>query len=524
MGIYLNPGNENYKEIVSAETYVDKSMLLSVLNGMLDSVDKYVCMSRPRRFGKTVTGNMIAAYYSKGCDSHSLFGGLKIASAPDYGSYLNRYNVISIDLNSEYQNTPDKFSLIRSITSKINAEISMEYPEAGVKDTDSLGEAILKVYGCTGDTFIILLDEYDVLVREQVPEKLFMEFLGVLNGLFKSNTLRPAISLAYLTGILPIVRDKIQGKLNNFGEYTILSAGRFSEYMGFTSDEVKALCEKYSVDYEECKNWYDGYSLNGYEIYNPESVVKSISEGYFESYWGKTSTYKVISDRLEQNFRGTRDDVIKMLSGESVDVNITSYLNTMDSFASRNDVFTYLIHLGYLAYDRENKTCRIPNREIRQEWFNAIENNDDYSTTNEIIEASRELLRETLQGNEMAVAQSLDRSHIHVTSNRSYNNEDALQSAVYLAYIYALNDYTVIREMTTGKGFADVVYIPIKPGKPAMIVELKHNKCSESALDQIKNKQYFESLMHYKGNLLFVGINYDEKEKTHECRIERFTR
>ena len=222
-----------------------------------------------------------------------------------------------------------------------------------------------------------------MFVREQAEQKLFDEFLGMLNGLFKSDTLRPAISLAYLTGILPIVRDKIQSKLNNFDEYTILSAGRFSEYMGFTSDEVTALCEKYSIDYEECRNWYDGYSLKDYEIYNPESVVKCITEEYFDSYWGKTSTYKVISDRLEQNFKGTKDGVIKMLAGESVDVNITSYLNTMDSFASRNDVFTYLIHLGYLAYDRDTKTCRIPNREIRQEWYNAIENNEDYDTQEE---------------------------------------------------------------------------------------------------------------------------------------------
>lgn len=522
MGIYLNPGNENFKEMVSAEIFVDKTMMISETNRILGTTEKYICMARPRRFGKTYAGNMISAYYSKGCDSGDLFVDLKIASDPEFEKNLNKYNVIKIDMNSEYQNTNDKNTLIKRLTEKIKLEMSAEYLNIEFRDDDSVAESILRIYSATGETFIIIIDEYDVLVREQVEQSLFDEFLGFLNGLFKSDTLRPAISLAYLTGILPIVRDKIQSKLNNFDEYTILNPGRFTEYVGFTSEEVETLCKQYGIDYDECKSWYDGYKLNGYEIYNPESVVKCIRERYFDSYWGKTSSYKVISDRLEQNYKGMKDEVVKMLSGESVDVNITSYLNTMDSFESRNDVFTYLIHLGYLAYNREEKTCRIPNREILQEWYNAVENNQDYEKTNEIIEASKLLLDETIKGNGEAVATALDKSHIHVTSNRSYNNEDALQSAIYLAYIYALNKYTVIKEMTTGKGFADVVYIPFVKNIPALIVELKHNKCVESAIDQIKNKQYFDSLSQYNGDLLLVGINYNEHFKTHTCRIERF--
>ena len=217
-----------------------------------------------------------------------------------------------------------------------------------------------------------------------------------------------------------------------------------------------------------------------------------------------------------------KDDVVRMLSGESVDVNVTRYMNTMTDFLTRSDAFTYLIHLGYLAYNREDGTCRIPNREVRQEWFNAIETNDEYKITNKIIQSSKELLAETLRKNAEAVATALDVSHIHVTSNRSYNNEDALQSAIYLSFIYALNKYTVIKEATTGKGFADVVFIPYVPNIPAMIIELKRNDCVESALKQIREKQYFASLEHYSGNLLFIGINYDEKQKTHTCKIEEF--
>lgn len=522
MGIYLNPRNENFRSFLNAPIYVDKTMMLEVLNRFIDRDNKYICISRPRRFGKTIAGEMISAYYSKGCDSHSLFDDLKISQTPGYEEKLNKYNVIKIDLNSEYQNTINKAQLVRRLTDKIRSEMTAAYPGIVFTEEDSLADCILNVYSSTGETFIILIDEYDVLVREQVSQQLYDEFLGFLNGLFKSATLRPAISLAYLTGILPIVRDKIQSKLNNFREYTILDAKELTEYVGFLPEEVESLCREWGMDYSECRRWYDGYSLNGYEIYNPESVVMSMQDKKYSNYWGKTSSYQVISERLEANFDGMKDAVIRMLSGESVPVNVTRYLNTMDSFGNRNDAFTYLIHVGYLAYDIEDETCRIPNREIRQEWDNAMETQPGYEMTHKIIEASRELLTSTINGDEEAVARALDASHIHVTSNRSYNNEDALHSAIYLAYIYAINKYTVIKEMTTGKGFADVVFIPFVPDIPAMIIELKHDKCAESALDQIKEKKYYDSLADYRGGLLFVGVSYKEKDKTHECRIERF--
>ena len=522
MGIYLNPGNENFAGTLRAPIYVDKTMMIEVIDHFMDTDNKYVCISRPRRFGKTIAGNMLSAYYSRGCDSRELFKDLKIAKTEGFGSKLNKFNVIKIDMNSEYQNAENKKLVLKSLIRDIKDEIKEAYPDVRFAEDDPLAKFILRVYTATGDTFIIIMDEYDVMVREQVEKELFDEYLALLNGLFKSDTVRPAISLAYLTGILPIVRDKIQSKLNNFEEYTILDAGELAEFIGFIPEEVLSLCEKYHMDYEECRRFYDGYSQHGYEIYNPESVVRSMLKQEYGNYWGKTSSYEVISDRIEQNFAGIKDAVVRMMSGESVDVNVSQYLNTMDSFRTRDDAFTYLLHVGYLAYNREDMTCRIPNSEIRQEWVNAITASEEYETTSRIIRASKELLSETLQGNEDAVAKALDETHIHVTSNRSYNNEDALQSAIYLAYIYALNKYTIVKEMTTGKGFADVVFIPFVPDIPAMIIELKRNGSTESALDQIQEKRYFDSLSHYSGDLLFVGINYDEKEKTHTCRIGRF--
>ena len=522
MRIYFNSDNINFRETVRSDIYVDKTMMLSILNKNMDRGNKYICISRPRRFGKTIAGNMICAYYSKGCDSRELFAPFRIASDPSFHEKLNQYNVIYVDLNSEYQMVANKEGLLSALTKEIKAEMQEQFPQIPLSEEDSLAKSILRIYAKTGETFVIIMDEYDVLIRENVKESLLNEYLGFLNSLFKSNTLRPAIALAYLTGILPIVRDRVQSKLNNFREYTILDAGELAEFVGFTAEEVEALCSERGLDFEEFRKWYDGYRQHNIEIYNPESVIRAAENGYFDDYWGRTSTYAVISDQLKRNFEGTRDAVIQMLAGEDVPVNVTSYMNTMDSFYSRNDLFTYLLHLGYLAYNMEEKTCRIPNREIRQEWLNAVEVSESYSETNRIIEESRELLKETLAGNDGAVARALDVSHIHVTSNRSYNNEDALQSAIYLAYLYALNKYTVIREMTTGKGFADVVYIPYDKGDPAMIIELKRNSSTESALQQIKEKRYFDSLSLYKGELLFVGISYDEKEKTHDCKIEWF--
>ena len=529
MGIYLNPQNDNFREFKSGEIFVDKTMLLSVLNDIIKTPHKYVCISRPRRFGKTIAANIISAYYSKGCDSRELFSTLKIAKDKSFEENLNKFNVIKIDVNSEYRNIFDKNNLVIKITRNIREEFIAQFPQVKFYDDMTVADCISKVFSETRERFIILMDEYDVLVRENVEEALFSQYLDFLNGLFKSDTLRPAIALAYLTGILPIIRDKVQSKLNNFDEYTILNAGRFSEFTGFTTEEVQALCKQYKIDFEECKRWYDGYSLVWYEhgekkfceVYNPESVVKTMLFHKFGNWWNKTSSYEVISDRLAQNFSGTKDDVIKMISGESVDIDILSYKNTITNFINKDDIFTYLLHLGYLSYNEENEQCSIPNNEVRTEWYRAVSVNSDYNVTDSIIKASKELLSETINGNENAVAKALDKSHIHVTSNRSYNNEDALQSAIYLAFIYALNKYTIVKEMTAGKGFADVVFIPFVENMPAMIIELKHNGSSESALNQIREKNYFSSLEHYSGKLLFVGINYDEKTKLHECKIEK---
>nr|MCR5623252.1 AAA family ATPase [Treponema sp.] len=295
MGIYLNPNNDNFKKITRAEIYIDKTMMISVLNGFMETAREYVCVSRPRRFGKTIAGNMLSAYYSKGCDSRALFASYKISGDKSFESNLNKLNVIQIDMNSEYRNVLNTDRLIIKITNAIRSEFSAQFPDISFTEDDSLADCILKAYSQKGEKFVIIIDEYDVLVRESVSQQLFGQYLDFLNGLFKSNTLRPAIALAYITGILPVVRDRIQSKLNNFDEYTILDAAELAEFIGFTAPEVQSLCNQYGVDYEECRRWYDGYQQHGFEIYNPESVIKCIQKKSFDNFWSKTSTYAVIS-------------------------------------------------------------------------------------------------------------------------------------------------------------------------------------------------------------------------------------
>ena len=526
MGLYLNPNADAFQKSLNNKIYIDKSLVLAELNDLVNTDQGFVCMSRPRRFGKSLVGNLISAYYSKGCDTRSIFSQMKIGQTPDYDKYLNKLNVIKLDLNEWYQNAKKKGQhtcLINKIDESVAEEFREQFSNIPFSEDDnSIDKCILKVYKLTGEKFVIIIDEYDVLVRENVQQELFGNYLSFLNGLFKGTTIRPAIALAYITGIMPIVRDKVQSKLNEFSEYTMLRPAQFAGMIGFTEEEVKGLCEKYSVDYDECLRWYDGYKMSDtVKVCNPLSVVNAVTRGEFDSYWSATGSFEALRDYILMDFEGIRQDVVSMISGASVPVNVLKFQNTLDSINSKDNAFTYLIHLGYLAYNRKEKTCHIPNEEVRIEWINSIEDSSDYKKVMAVVNASKRLLDDTINGNEEAVARALDAAHTEVTNPLTYNDEHCFQSAICLAYFYANTRYTLIKELPTGKGYADLVLVPYLPNIPAMVIELKHNKSAESAIEQIKKRNYCQALDQYYDNLLFVGINYDEKTKEHTCKIER---
>ncbi len=528
MGLYLNPNADAFQIGLNSEIYIDKSLVLAELNKLACTQGNFICMSRPRRFGKSMVGNLISAYYSKGCDTRAIFSQMKIGQTPDYDKYLNKLNVIKLDLNGWYQNAKVENNvefLIGGINSDLLKEFRKQFPDIQFETNSSVARCIKNVYAETGEKFVIIIDEYDVLVRENVSQDLFDSYLSFLNGLFKDTTLRPALALAYITGIMPIVRDKVQSKLNEFSEYTMLDAGQFASYIGFTKEEVRYLCETYGMPFDDMERWYDGYDLSDeVSLLNPKSVVSAIERKKMANYWSTTGSFEAISDYLRMNFDGIRDDVVSMLAGSSVEVEVSSFTNTLNSFKGKDDVFTYLIHLGYLVYNDKDMTCRIPNEEVRQEWVKAVKFDDDYKQIFAIINASKRLLDDTINGNAEAVAAALDAAHTQVTNPLTYNDEHCFQSAICLAYFYANTRYTLIKELPTGKGYADLVLIPYLPNIPAMVIELKHNKSTESALQQIKDRSYHEALNHYYDNLLFVGINYDEKTKEHTCKIDRFVK
>ena len=525
MGLYLNPNEEALNQSLRNTIYVDKSLILLELNKLADTDHYFVCMSRPRRFGKSMAGNLISAYYSKGCDTRSIFSQMKFGKEVNWDQYLNKFNVIKLDLNGIYQNAVVKGESDR-IIEIINRELVIEFKEqfnnVCFDNSNSIADCILNVYKALGQKFVMIIDEYDVLVREKVPVELTKKYISFLNGLFKNTTLRPAFALVYITGIIPIVRDKVQSKLNEFKESTMLKPRQFAGMIGFTEQEVKELCDKYGTDYNECLRWYDGYKIKkGISICNPLSVVTAIEDDEFGCYWSQTGSFEALRDYILMDFEGIRQDVVCMISGKSVAVDVESFRNTMDCFETKDDVFTYLIHLGYLSYNSEEKTCNIPNEEVRQEWIKSIKIAPDYKKLMDIVNGSKLLLDYTIEGNEEAVANALNAAHIEVTSPLTYNDEHCFQSAICLAYFYANTRYTLVKELPTGKGYADLVLIPYLPDIPALVIELKCNKTADSAIKQIKDKNYCQALNQYNGDLLFVGINYDKDTKKHSCKIEK---
>ncbi len=520
MGFYVNPGNENFRRSLANDIFVDKSMLLAELNKRIGTAECFFCVSRPRRFGKTMAEAMMAAYYSIGCDSAGLFSNTKIASDPSFAKRLNKYNVLHVDVNRFWsQYGGDAISRMHEM---VRDDFAEAFPEMSFKDDWEIPNCVMEVFKRTKTPFVVIFDEYDVLFRdERVPSGLLDSYLMFLNVLFKSSDVSTCIALAYITGILPIIREKAQSKLNNFKEITFLNPGRFVQFTGFTEEEVRSLCDRYSMDFNECRSWYDGYRLRGLDIYAPRSVVCAMEEESFKPYWNQTSSFRAVRDVIALDFDGMRLDVERMISGESVPLNATRFENDPSRISSRDDVFTYLCHLGYLAYSAEEETCRIPNREVRGEWVNAIEDLPDYSNMLSMIRVSKSLLESVWSGDASAVAAALEKTHEKLTSPLSYNNEKSFQSAIRLAFLYADSYYTLVLEYPSGKGYADIAFIPYKPNIPAMVVELKAKGTAGTALDQIREKRYFAGLDKYEGNMLLVGVSYDKDTKAHECRIDK---
>ncbi|MGM9569215.1 MAG: AAA family ATPase, partial [Phascolarctobacterium sp.] len=509
MGMFVNPGNGAFQVALNSEIYVDKTGLLGYTNKVMNTLQGYICNSRPRRFGKSITANMLTAYYSKGCNSEAMFAKLQISKSPSFKMHLNKYDVIHWDIQWCLEPAGGAEKVISYITEKTINELKEYYPGEVPKNTSSLPEALSQVNLLTGKKFIIIIDEWDVLIRDEAANKAVQEeYISFLRGLFKGVEPTKYVQLAYLTGILPIKKEQTQSALNNFDEFTMLEASNLAQFVGFTEDEVQLLCQEYGQDFGKVKKWYDGYLLEDYQVYNPKAVVSAMLKGKLRSYWSETGSYEAILPLINMDFDGLKTAIIEMLSGTMVKLNSSTFKNDTVSFKNRDDVLTYLIHLGYLAFNQDEQAAFIPNEEIRQELTVATES----TKWNELLAFQKEsdrLLQATLDMNTEAVAEGIDKIHREFVSSIQYNNENSLSSVLAVAYLSSMQYYfKPIREFPAGRGFADFVFLP-KPEYaqyyPAIVAELKWNKNVQTALNQIKEKQYPASIADYAGEVLLVG-------------------
>ncbi len=532
MGIYLNPGNEGFKEAVRSKIYVDKTGLIGCVNERIGTLDKYICVSRPRRFGKSMALKMLAAYYDRSCDSEELFAGFQIADDPSFREHLNQYDVIYLNMQ-QFLIEAEPGKVTEYLEQEVCQELRDEYGGILGEQNRRLAAALRRIYAATGRCFVVLIDEWDCVMRErQEAEGLQKQYLDFLRNLLKDQV---CVALAYMTGILPVKKYGLHSALNMFFEYSMTNQFVLEEYTGFTEDEVKGLCGRFDMNYNETGSWYDGYCFRKFRhIYNPRSVVSAMTFQSFSNYWTSTETYEALKIYMDMDFDGLRGDIVQMLGGGRVGVNTRSFQNDMRTFETKDDVLTLLIHLGYLGYDSEKREAFIPNKEIIEEFENAM-SVGGWAEVMRVLKASDRLLQDTLRGDADAVAQGLDQAHMEVASVLSYNDENSgfltdesavrnLAALIGLAYYSARKYYRVIRELPTGRGFADVVFLPLpSTGKPAIVVELKYNKSAEGAIRQIKDRQYTKALEGYAGEILLVGVNYDKDggEKRHQCVIER---
>ena len=524
MGIYLNPGSERFQTGLRSQIYVDKSMLIAKVNRYVRTEQKFLCVSRPRRFGKSMAADMLSAYYGCGENTRELFMDLKIGRDDSFDVHLNQYDVIKINMQEFLSATLDVDGMLQALQKRVLMDLKRAYSDH--VDEEQLVWAMKDIFAATKRPFVILLDEWDCLFREYAhntdAQKRYLDFLRMW---LKD---QDYVALAYMTGILPIKKYGTHSALNMFTEYSMTDPGDLSEYFGFTENEVHELCGKYDMSFEETRAWYDGYELvsrsragdRHFAMYSPKSVVEAMLRHEYDTYWNKTETYEALKVYIQMNMDGLKDAVIQMLAGGRVEINTGTFSNDMTTFTSKDDVLTLLVHLGYLTYHRWDKTVSIPNREVAQEYVNAIRTMD-WGEVMRPVEASRRLLHSLWDMESDEVAEGIDRAHEEL-SILQYNDENSLSCTISLAFYCAREYYTIIRELPTGKGFADICLIPRKlhADKPAVIIELKKDKNAQGAIEQIKRKNYVKALEDYKGDLLLVGINYD-KDKKHTCVIEK---
>lgn len=523
MGVFLNPGAGMLRRGRNSNPYVDKSMLIAHLNSVVNTEHLYVCVSRPRRFGKSMAANMVSAYYDRTVDGAAEFAGLAIACDPSFDRQRNSYDVLKLNMQEFWSSTGRVDKLVARINTLVCRELEMTYPDAMFLDPGFLPQSMSDVYAQTGRQFVIVIDEWDCIMRESAEDhdaqKAYLDFL---RAWLKD---QPFVALAYMTGILPVKKYGSHSALNMFDEFSMVDPLEMAPYMGFTSDEVATLCQEWGRDLNECKAWYDGYHLPGVgEVYAPRSVVRAMMTGEFSSYWTQTETFEALRKYIDMDLDGLHGKVVELVGGGRVEVNTQTYSNDMTTLNSADDVLTLLIHLGYLAYDKSTREAFVPNREVAGEYANATQD-EGWSEVARSIAASEKLLRALLAGDAEAVAAGVEQAHSDAASIIAYNHEEDLACTLRLAFYSAMRRYRLVREAPAGKGYADLLMVPLKSSGdvPGVVVELKWGASAQGAIAQMRERDYAAAFhgTSAEHRTILCGIAYDPKTKRHTCAIEQ---
>ena len=535
MGIYLNSESAYtlYKSETQKPYFVDKSRMIEELFPLIEEGANHICITRPRRFGKTVTANMISAFFSKAREASDIFDRLKISTSQNYSKYRNQYNVIHISLNDISRQCTTYEEYITRIEQRLVRDLKRAYPQAELDGEESAVDALMEIYTeYSENRFIFVFDEWDFLFHQPfVTEKEKREYLSYLRSLLKD---RPYVILAYMTGILPIAKYSSGSELNMFTEYTMLSEEKFSEVFGFTDSEVDTLYQKYTdytehikVTREGLRYWYNGYhTFSGERVYNPRSVVCALRNNNLGNYWTSAGPYDEIYYYIENNVAAVRDDLALMVSGIPVPAKIREYAATSMNLNTKDEIFSSMVVYGFLSY--ENGKVSIPNKELMDRFDEMLQREPSLGYVYRLARASDRMLEATLNGDVDTMAEILELAHDTEVPLLRYNNETELSAVVNLVYLSARDRYRVEREDKSGTGYVDFIFYPeTDKSLDCIILELKVDSSPEEAIGQIKTRKYdlrfrerIGEEQKYTGRILAVGISYNKKTKKHICKVE----
>ncbi|GAA0791954.1 AAA family ATPase [Faecalicatena orotica] len=536
MGMYLDSKTAYilFQNETKRPYFVDKSLMLSELFPLVDNGGEYICITRPRRFGKTVMANMIDTFFNKMNDSSDIFNSLKIAKDESYRRYQNQYPVIHIPFNDLMQPCHSYDDYIGRIEKQLLADLKAAYPDVNMKGETSVASALLNILAADDTArFIFVLDEWDFIFHQSfASEEDKKNYLLFLRNLLKD---RPYVLLAYITGILPIAKYSSGSELNMFVEYTMASEEKYSQYFGFTEEETDMLFERYEnsaikpkhLTREGMKSWYDGYhTKSGRRIYNPRSVVTSLKNNNFGNYWTSSGPYDEIFYYIEHNVAAVRDDLALMIAGIAVPVKVWEYAATAMNLQTREEIFSAMVVYGFLTY--ENGKVSIPNRELLDKFTIMLQKEPSLGYIYRLAKESRRMLQATLTGDTETMVEILELAHDTEVPLLSYNSEAELTAVVNLVYLAARDNYRIEREDKAGIGYADFIFYPeTDKNADCIILELKVGATPEAAIQQIKDRKYalrfrgkIGEPQRYTGRILAVGISYDKEGKKHSCKIE----